>query len=82
VYALGSPLFDRATVRLENGKTFTVEGVRKSPSGIYVQSATLNGRPLNRAWIRHSEIVNGGTLRFQLGPEPNKNWGAGGMPTP
>lgn len=82
VYALGSPLFDRATVRLENGKTFTVEGVRKSPADIYVQSATLNGRPLNRAWIKHSEIVNGGTLRFQLGPEPNANWGAGGMPTP
>ena len=82
IYALGSPLFDRATFRLESGKTFTVEAARNSSADIYVQSATLNGNPLDRAWITHSEIVNGGTLVFRLGAQPNEKWGTGGMPSP
>ena len=57
IYALGSPLFDRATIHLENGKTFTVEAVQKTAGDIYVQSATLNGRALERAWIAHDEVV-------------------------
>ncbi len=82
VYALGSPVFDRASIHLENGKTFTVEASRSNPSDVYVQSATLNGKPIDRAWIRHTDIVNGGTLRFKLGPKPNKHWGISGMPNP
>ncbi len=79
VYALGSPLFDRATIHLENGKSFTVEGVRKAAGDIYVQSATLNGKPMDRAWISHAEIVNGGVLRFNLGPRANEKWGMSGL---
>ncbi len=82
IYALGSPLFDRAAIHLENGKTFRVEAARKAPSDIYVQSATLNGQPLDRAWISHEEIVAGGTLHFVLGPHPNEKWGTSGLPTP
>ncbi len=82
VYALGSPLFDRATLQLENGKKFTVEAARRGPADIYVQSATLNGRPLTRPWISHFEIVAGGVLRFQLGPQANEKWGTSGMPSP
>lgn len=82
IYALGTPLFNRASIRLENGKRFTVEAARKSADEIYVQAATLNGKPLDRAWISHSEIANGGTLRFQMGPQPNEKWGTGGLPTP
>jgi predicted alpha-1,2-mannosidase len=82
VYALGSPLFDRATIHLENGKSFTVEAVKKAAGDIYVQSATLNGKPLERAWITHDEIVNGGVLRFRLGPQPNEKWGISGLPSP
>ena len=74
IYALGTPLFDRLTIRLENGKTFTVEAERNNPSDIYVQSTSLNGQPFNRAWIWHAEIAEGGVLRFVLGPRPNKNW--------
>jgi predicted alpha-1,2-mannosidase len=82
VYALGSPQFDRAVLHLENGKTFTVEATKKSPGDIYVQSVTLNGKPLTRPWIRHTEITAGGALHFQLGPLPNKQWGIEGMPKP
>ncbi|MGO9229376.1 MAG: GH92 family glycosyl hydrolase [Bryobacteraceae bacterium] len=80
IYALGSPLFDRAIIHLENGKAFTVEAVRKAAADIYVQSATLNGQPLDRAWITHEEIVNGGVLQFRLGSQPNEKWGASGLP--
>jgi putative alpha-1,2-mannosidase len=80
IYALGSPLFRQAVIHLENGRSFTVEAVRRAPTDIYVQSATLNGQPLDRAWITHEEIVNGGALQFRLGPRPNESWGTSGLP--
>jgi predicted alpha-1,2-mannosidase len=80
IYALGSPLFDRATVHLDNGKSFTVEALRKAHADVYVQSATLNGKALDRPWISHEEIVQGGVLRFVLGPRPNEKWGTSGLP--
>jgi len=43
---------------------------------------TLNGKPLNRPWIQHSDITSGGVLHFQLGPQPNKQWGTEGLPKP
>jgi predicted alpha-1,2-mannosidase len=82
VYALGSPLFDRATIHLGNGKRFAIVAGRKSPADIYVQSVTLNGKKLDRCWITHSDIVNGGSLNFRLGPQPNEKWGTGGIPAP
>jgi predicted alpha-1,2-mannosidase len=80
IYALGSPLFARATIHLENGKTFTVEAAKGGAGDIYVQSATLNGKPLDRVWIKHDEIAGGGVLRFKLGPKPNEKWATGGIP--
>ncbi len=80
VYALGTPLFDRATVHLENGKTLTVEAKRANAADLYVQSVAWNGSPLDRPWIRHEEIAGGGVLTFRLGPEPNLKWGTSGMP--
>ena len=80
IYALGTPLFDRLTIHLENGKTFTVEAVRERADDFYVQSASLNGEPLNRPWISHSEIVGGGMLRFVLRPQPNEKWATAGIP--
>jgi putative alpha-1,2-mannosidase len=69
VYALGSPLFDRATIHLENGKSFTVEGIRRTAGD-------------RSAWINHAEIVSGGVLRFNMGPRPNEKWGVSGLPLP
>jgi putative alpha-1,2-mannosidase len=59
-----------------------VNATRKAAGDIYVQSVTLNGKPLERPWITHAEIVDGGVLQFRLGPEPNKQWGTSGMPKP
>ena len=81
IYALGSPLFDSAKIHLENGKTFAVEAVKSGPGDVYVQSVTLNGRPLDRVWISHDEVMSGGVLRFRLGPQPNEKWGVGGIPS-
>ena len=75
-------MFDKATIHLENGKTFRVEATRKAAGDVYVQSASLNGKPLDRAWISHDEIVNGGVLGFRLGPQPNQKWGTSGLPLP
>ena len=80
VYLLGSPLFDKVTVRLDpayyRGGSFTVVARNNSAENVYIQSAQLNGRPLARAWLRHEEIVAGGTLELVMGPQPNKQWGA------
>jgi predicted alpha-1,2-mannosidase len=80
VYEIGSPLFDRATIRLDPayypGGTFTVEAVGNSPENKYIQSATLDGKPLARPWFRHSQLVDGGSLVLVMGPEPNNAWGS------
>ena len=79
VYVLTSPLFPKATLRLDPkyypGGSFTITAENVSQENVYVQSASLNGRPLDRAWITHAEIAKGGTLSFVLGPEPNEKWG-------
>jgi len=73
-YVIGTPLFPRATLRLESGKTFTVRAEGVSKTNLYIQCATLNGRPFDRAWIDHAEILAGGELVFVMGPEPNRTW--------
>ncbi len=79
-YILGSPLFDRATVNLGNGKKLEIEVKRSDPSHAYIQSFTLNGKPQQRAWFNHSDIANGGTLSFVMGPQPNTTFGAEQVP--
>lgn len=74
VYLIGSPLFDRSRIRLENGKTFSVVARRRSAENIYVQSAKLNGIPIDRAWFRHRELMQGGTLELIMGSAPSE-WG-------
>ncbi len=84
VYIIGSPIFDQVSIRLDSkyypGRKFTVIARNNSAANVYVQSAKLNGKPLNRAWLRHKEIVAGGTLEFVMGAEPNKNWGVAELP--
>lgn len=69
-YVFGSPVFNKATVTLENGKRFTIEANKNSKENVYIQSATLNGKPYTRNWISHADIVNGGVLRFEMGSAP------------
>ena len=72
VYQIGVPKFDKATIKLENGKQFIVRAVGTSSGKPYIRSAVLNGKPLRRYWIRHDEIMNGGVLEFEMSAKPNK----------
>lgn len=73
-FDIGSPLFKKATMNVGNGKTFTVEALDNSAENIYVQSAMLNGKPLNQSYIEYADIINGGKLVLQMGSKPSK-WG-------
>ena len=76
LYAIGSPFFEKIQIKLPDGKTFNVKAVDASKRNKYIQSAKLNGKEMNRAWITHSEITEGGTLEFIMGERPNKQWAA------
>ncbi|HTH53447.1 MAG TPA: glycoside hydrolase domain-containing protein, partial [Edaphobacter sp.] len=71
-YWIGTPLFPSATLHLPGGATFTVTAKNVSEKNIYIQSVTLNGKPLTTPRISHQAIVHGGTLAFTMGPEPNR----------
>jgi putative alpha-1,2-mannosidase len=71
-YLLGVPLFDRVTLDLENGQSFTI---RTTGRGSFVESAGLNGEPLLRSYLRHGEIIRGGELVFKLSDRPGEIWG-------
>ena len=75
IYALGSPLFNKATLKLEDGKKFTIETTHNSDKDIYIQKVELNGKEYKRSYIRHQDIVAGGTLHITMGNMPNKEYG-------
>ena len=81
VYQLTAPIFEKVTINLDQnfykGKEFSIEAKGLSNENYYIQSATLNGESLNRCWLSHEEITAGGKLVFEMGSEPNKNWGIG-----
>jgi putative alpha-1,2-mannosidase len=85
IYEIGSPLFEKATIDLGEqygrGKTFTIEARNVSRLNLYIQSATLNGRPLTSWWFPAREALKGGHLILTMGPQPNPNW-AGSSPLP
>ena len=70
-YVIGSPLFDRVTLALQDGKEFVIETTDNQPENVYIQSATLNGELYNRSWIDHHDIQKGGKLTFMMGDQPN-----------
>lgn len=72
-YALGSPALDKATINLENGKTFTIIAADQSDVNVFVEKVELNGRALTRPFIDHSDILKGGELRFFMTNKPNPN---------
>ena len=71
-YVIGSPLFKKATITLENGNKFVIEANNNNKENVYIQSATLNGRVLDKNFIKYDDIADGGTLRFEMGSQPNK----------
>lgn len=76
VLVFGSPLFDKASVRLPDGKTFDIVAQNNSKDNIYIQSVLLNGKPYNNSYILYDDVMKGGNLTFVMGNTPNKEFGA------
>ncbi|WP_449657899.1 GH92 family glycosyl hydrolase [Streptomyces chrestomyceticus] len=75
-YAVGSPLFTKATVHLENGRDLVIKAPRNSDRNVYVQGLRVNGKPWNSTALPHTLLARGGTLEFAMGPRPS-SWGTG-----
>ena len=75
-YVLGSPIFKETTIHLSNGRKFLIKADGVSLRHKYIQSATLNGKPLNKPWFSQKDIEDGGVLELKMGPRPNKEWGS------
>ena len=76
-YVIGSPVFNKSILHLENGKTFTITARDNGPQEYYIQSADLNGEPFDKTYLNQKQIENGGELSFQMGSFPNYHWGVG-----
>ena len=74
-YVLASPSFQEAVLTLENGKTFRLVAPEASAENIYIRSVTLDGKPYTKNYITHEDILRGGTMEFEMGPEPVPSWG-------
>ncbi len=83
IYAIGSPLFDKATINLPNGKQFVIEAKNNSRQNKYIQRATFNDQIFTASFLRHEDMVKGGVLVFEMGDKPNEKWGSSSrdMPT-
>lgn len=83
-FQIGSPQFDRIEITLDpvnaTGKKFVIDVQGNSPEAMYVQSAELDGRPLDRSWLYRSEVFKGGRMTLKMGTEPSENWGTSSVP--
>ena len=79
VYLIGSPAYSQTTLHLAGGKDFVIEAREQLAENIYVTAATLNGKPLDRSWLRHSEIAAGGRLVLTMSKTPG-HWGKRNLP--
>jgi predicted alpha-1,2-mannosidase len=79
VYLINGPAYPKAVITMENGKQLVIEAVGASRENVYIQSATLNGKPFDQAWFRHDDIRNGAVLKFVMGPKPS-GWGRASVP--
>lgn len=76
IIEFGSPIFERAAIQLGNGKKLVIETKDNSANNVYVQSARINGKPLNNCWMYRDELMEGGKLEFVMGSTPNEAWGS------
>jgi predicted alpha-1,2-mannosidase len=75
-YVLGSPLFNRITLKLPGGEKFVIKAQNNTAANIYIQQVKLNNENWNKTWIPHDIFLKGGTLEFDMGGMPEKNWGS------
>lgn len=73
-YVIGSPLFKKATLELQNGNVFEIVAEDNSEENVYIKSVKLNGKAWDKTYVRWSDIMKGGVLKFQMTNTPNKNW--------
>lgn len=81
-YVIGSPLFDRVSLQLDNGNTFVIEATDNNPENVYIQSAKVNQQAHDKSWVDHQTIQEGGTLSFEMGPKANTQWARSPTSTP
>lgn len=83
-YMIASPSFDKAEIHMATGKTFTIVAKNASKENIYIQGATLNGKPYDKNYLTHEDIARGGKMVFTMGATPNEKWGSapGSCPVP
>lgn len=78
-YVIGSPLFDEVAITLDedyySNNEILIKSMNNSPANKYIQEVRLNGKSTNKTWFSHDDLVNGGNFIFEMGSEPNKNWG-------
>jgi putative alpha-1,2-mannosidase len=75
-YDIANPIFEKVTIHQSNGKDFVIVARHASKQNKYVQKVVLNGKPLDRIWFRHSDLVRGGTLELTMGDAPNTTLGS------
>ena len=76
-YAIGSPLFDKVTLNLDNGKQFVIKANSNLPENVYIDKATLNGKSYTRNYLKHEDIRKGGELIYDMSKLPNTKRGTG-----
>ena len=78
-FQFGTPLFEKITIQLDEtyyaGKQLSIEVKNQQPGNLYIQSLSFNEKPISNNWMYRNELMQGGTLSFDLGPQPNTNWG-------
>ncbi len=75
IVEIGSPLFDKASIQLGNGKKLIIQTIDNTKENVYVQSVKFNGRFLNNCWLYRDELMKGGSMELVMGSQPNMNWG-------
>ena len=70
-YVIGSPVFENATITMENGNKFIINAKNNNATNVYIQSAALNGKSYSHNWLTYDDIMRGGTLDFVMGNQPN-----------
>ncbi|MBN1546230.1 MAG: glycoside hydrolase family 92 protein, partial [Syntrophaceae bacterium] len=75
IYQIGSPIFPELILHLDKGKDFRIIAKHVSEDNFYIQSAKLNGKEFDQPWIDYKTVMEGGTLEFEMGSQPNKQWG-------
>ncbi len=76
-FTIGAPLFDKAVIRLENGKKFTIRAENNKRNHPYIQKVLLNGKEYTKTWLPYEAILQGGEMVFFMDSVPNKKWGTG-----